>query len=231
MINMHKSGNDAAASAAKVSILDYINVRLGFLTRHRRIMDKPVPAWINYFYCFGGVTFTLFLVQVLTGLLLSVFYSPSEAEAYQSIQLLSKAVPLGNLLRSTHHWAANLMVVMVILHMLRVFVTGSYKNPRELNWVAGALLLVMTMSFGFTGYLLPWDQKAYWATVVGTNMLGSVPFIGAGLASLVRGGAEVSGRTLLRFYSMHVLWFPVLTAVFLWVHFHILRRLGISGGL
>jgi quinol-cytochrome oxidoreductase complex cytochrome b subunit len=231
MIDMRKSGNDDATSAAKVSILDYINTRLGFLTRHRRIMDKPVPAWINYFYCFGGVTFTLFLVQVLTGLLLSVFYSPSEAEAYQSIQRLSRTVPLGNLLRSTHHWAANLMVVMVILHMFRVFVTGSYKNPRELNWVAGALLFVMTMSFGFTGYLLPWDQKAYWATVVGTNMLGSVPFIGAGLAALVRGGAEVSGQTLLRFYSMHVLWFPVLTAVFLWVHFHILRRLGISGGL
>jgi len=231
MIDMRKSGNDDATSAAKVSILDYINTRLGFLTRHRRIMDKPVPAWINYFYCFGGVTFTLFLVQVLTGLLLSVFYSPSETEAYQSIQRLSRTVPLGNLLRSTHHWAANLMVVMVILHMFRVFVTGSYKNPRELNWVAGALLFVMTMSFGFTGYLLPWDQKAYWATVVGTNMLGSVPFIGAGLAALVRGGAEVSGQTLLRFYSMHVLWFPVLTAVFLWVHFHILRRLGISGGL
>jgi quinol-cytochrome oxidoreductase complex cytochrome b subunit len=231
MIDMRKSGNDDATSAAKVSILDYINTRLGFLTRHRRIMDKPVPAWINYFYCFGGVTFTLFLVQVLTGLLLSVFYSPSEAEAYQSIQRLSRTVPLGNLFRSTHHWAANLMVVMVILHMFRVFVTGSYKNPRELNWVAGALLFVMTMSFGFTGYLLPWDQKAYWATVVGTNMLGSVPFIGAGLAALVRGGAEVSGQTLLRFYSMHVLWFPVLTAVFLWVHFHILRRLGISGGL
>jgi quinol-cytochrome oxidoreductase complex cytochrome b subunit len=231
MINMRKSRNDDATSAAKMSILDYINTRLGFLARHRRIMDKPVPAWINYFYCFGGVAFTLFLVQVLTGLLLSVFYSPSEAEAYQSIQRLSRTVPLGNLLRSTHHWAANLMVVMVILHMFRVFVTGSYKNPRELNWVAGVFLFVLTMSFGFTGYLLPWDQKAYWATVVGTNMLGSVPFIGAGLAALVRGGAEVSGRTLLRFYSMHVLWFPVLAAVFLWVHFHILRRLGISGGL
>jgi quinol-cytochrome oxidoreductase complex cytochrome b subunit len=228
---MRKSRNDDATSAAKMSILDYINTRLGFLARHRRIMDKPVPAWINYFYCFGGVAFTLFLVQVLTGLLLSVFYSPSEAEAYQSIQRLSRTVPLGNLLRSTHHWAANLMVVMVILHMFRVFVTGSYKNPRELNWVAGVFLFVLTMSFGFTGYLLPWDQKAYWATVVGTNMLGSVPFIGAGLAALVRGGAEVSGRTLLRFYSMHVLWFPVLAAVFLWVHFHILRRLGISGGL
>jgi quinol-cytochrome oxidoreductase complex cytochrome b subunit len=214
-----------------VSIFDYINTRLGFTSRHRRVLDKPVPGWINYFYCFGGITFTLFLVQIVTGLLLSVHYSPSEAEAYRSIQQLSRVVPLGNLLRSTHHWAANLMVVMVVLHMYRVFITGSYKNPRELNWVAGAFLFVMTLSFGFTGYLLPWDQKAYWATVVGTNMLGSVPFIGPDLAALLRGGAEVTGQTLLRFYSMHILWLPLFTALFLWVHFHILRRVGISGGL
>ncbi len=228
---MHGGNNKEETENPAVSILDYINTRLGLKARHRRVMDKPVPAWINYFYCFGGITFTLFLVQVLTGLLLSVHYSPSETEAYQSIQLLSRAVPLGNLLRAAHHWAANLMVVTVILHMSRVFVTGSYKNPRELNWIAGVLLLVMTLFFGFTGYLLPWDQKAYWATVVGTNMLGSVPLLGPDLAAVVRGGAEVTGRTLLRFYSMHVLWLPAVTVVFLWVHFHILRRVGISGGL
>jgi quinol-cytochrome oxidoreductase complex cytochrome b subunit len=98
-------------------------------------MDKPVPGWINYFYCFGGITFTLFVLQVFTGLLLSMHYTPSEAEAYRSIQRLYQVVPLGRLLRATHHWAANLMVVMVLAHMLRVFVTGSYKNPRELNWL------------------------------------------------------------------------------------------------
>lgn len=214
-----------------MNILDYLNTRMGFTSRHRRVLDKPVPGWLNYFYCFGGITFTLFLVQLLTGLLLSVHYTPSEAEAYRSIQRLHQVVPLGLLLRSTHHWAANLMVVMVLLHMLRVFITGSYKNPRELNWIAGALLFVMTLAFGFTGYLLPWDQKAYWATVVGTNMLASVPLAGPFLTTFIRGGAEVSGQTLLRFYSMHVLWFPLFTALFLWVHFHILRRIGISGGM
>jgi quinol-cytochrome oxidoreductase complex cytochrome b subunit len=214
-----------------MALLDYLNKRMGFTARHRRVMDKHVPGWINYFHCFGGIAFTLFLVQLLTGLLLSVHYTPTESEAYRSIQRLHEVVPLGRLLRATHHWAANLMVVMVLAHMLRVFVTGSYKNPRELNWVAGALLLVMTLAFGFTGYLLPWDQKAYWATVVGTNMLGSVPFIGPSLAGLVRGGTDVSGQTLLRFYSMHMLWLPLFTGIFLWVHFHILRRLGISGGL
>jgi len=212
-------------------ILNYLNARMGITSRHRRVMEKPVPGWINYVYCFGGVTFTLFIVQLLTGLLLSMHYIPSDAEAYLSIQRLHRTVPLGGLLRSIHHWAANLMVVMVLLHMLRVFITGSYKNPRELNWVAGALLFAMTLAFGFTGYLLPWDQKAYWATVVGTNMLGSVPIFGPQLAAFVRGGTDVSGQTLLRFYSLHMLWFPVLTTLFLWVHFHILRRLGISGGM
>ncbi|MEK6743016.1 MAG: cytochrome b N-terminal domain-containing protein [Nitrospirota bacterium] len=212
-------------------LLDYLNDRLGFTGRHRRILDRPVPGGMNYFFCFGGITFTLFLTLVLTGLLLSLHYTPAEADAYTGIQRLHREVPLGTLIRAAHHWAGNLMVVTIVLHMLRVFVTGSYKNPRELHWVAGSFLLLLTLSFGFTGYLLPWDQKAYWATVIGTNMVGSVPVIGSFLASLVRGGAEVSGQTLLRFYSMHILWLPFLTAVFLWMHFHMIRRTGISGGL
>ena len=212
-------------------ILDYLNDRLGFTGRHRKVLDKPVPGWINYFYCFGGITFTLFVILLLTGLLLSAHYTPSESEAYRSIQLLHAAVPLGGLIRAAHHWAGNLMVVTIILHMLRVFVTGSYKNPRELHWVAGSFLLVLTLSFGFTGYLLPWDQKAYWATVIGTNMVGSVPLAGEVLSGIVRGGSEVTGATLLRFYSMHILWLPLCTGVFLWLHFHMIRRTGISGGM
>ena len=210
---------------------DFINARLGFTNRHRRVLSKPVPEGLNYLTCFGGITFTLFVMQVLTGLLLSLYYTPSDADAYRSIQRLQLEVPLGRLLRSVHYWSANLMVVTIVLHMLRVFVAGAYKKPRELNWVAGSLLLVLTLGFGFTGYLLPWDQKAYWATVVGTNMLGSVPFIGPSLASVLRGGIEVTGQTLLRFYSMHILWLPLFTAFFLWVHFHIIRKLGVSGGM
>lgn len=210
---------------------NFINVRFGFTNRHRRVMEKPVPEGISYLTCFGGITFTLFVVQVLTGLLLSLYYTPSDADAYLSIQRLQQEVPLGRLLRSVHYWSANLMVVTIVLHMLRVFVAGAYKNPRELNWVAGSVLLVLTLGFGFTGYLLPWDQKAYWATVVGTNMLGSIPFIGPALASVLRGGPDVTGQTLLRFYSMHILWLPLFTAFFLWVHFHVIRRLGVSGGM
>jgi menaquinol-cytochrome c reductase cytochrome b subunit len=212
-----------------MKILDYLNTRLGFTSRHRRVLDKPVPGWINYFYCLGGITFVLFITLLFTGLLLSVHYVPSESEAYRSIQRLQGDVAEGTIIRAVHHWAGNLMVVTIVLHMLRVFVTGSYKNPRELHWVAGSLLLLLTLSFGFTGYLLPWDQKAYWATVIGANMVGSVPLIGPFLGGLVRGGAEVAGLTLLRFYSLHVLWLPVLTGVFLWLHFHMIRRTGISG--
>ncbi len=214
-----------------MSIFDYINVRLGLTSRHRRVFDRQAPDGLSYFYCLGGVAFALLITQLLTGLLLSIHYTPSETEAYLSIQRLHRTVPLGQLLRSVHSWASNLMVVIVVLHMLRVFITGAYKNPRELNWIAGSLLLLLTLGFGFTGYLLPWDQKAYWATVVGTNMLGSLPLIGPSLAAVVRGGPDVTGRTLLRFYSAHVLWLPVLTAFLLWVHFHILRRVGISGGM
>jgi quinol-cytochrome oxidoreductase complex cytochrome b subunit len=214
-----------------MSLFGYFDRRTGLSSRHRGLMDRQAPTRIGYIYCLGGVTFSLFLAQLLTGLLLSVHYSPAEAEAYNSIRRLHEAVPLGRLLRSTHHWAANLMVATLLLHMLRVFVTASYRNPRELNWIAGVMLFLMTLAFGFTGYLLPWDQKAYWATVVGTNMLGSLPVVGPLLAAFVRGGAEVSGLTLLRFYSIHVLWLPFFTAIFLWVHFHVLRRLGISGGL
>ncbi len=214
-----------------MNLIDYLNDRMGFTNRHRRVLDKPVPGWINYFYCFGGITFTLFIMLLLTGLLLAVNYTPSEAEAFRSIQRLQREVSLGRLVRAAHHWSGNLMVVTIVLHMLRVFVTGAYKNPRELHWVAGSLLLALTLSFGFTGYLLPWDQKAYWATVIGTNMVGSVPWVGPALAGLVRGGTEVSGLTLLRFYSMHVLWLPVLAGVFLWLHFHMIKRTGISGGM
>ncbi len=213
-----------------MNVIDYLNSRFGLTRRHRGVFERSAPSGINYFFCLGGITFTLFLAQTATGLLLSMTYVPSETEAYQSIERLH-ASGVGLMLRSFHHWAANLMVVTVVLHMLRVFVTGAYKSPRELNWIAGAMLLLLTLGFGFTGYLLPWDQKAYWATVVGTNMLASVPFVGPGLAALLKGGTDVSGNTLVRFYSIHALWLPLMTAFFLWVHFHVLRKVGISRGL
>ena len=185
---------------------------------------------MSYTWCMGGISFFLFLVLTVTGALLMLYYRPTAEFAYYDILALREHVSFG-VLREVHRWSAHAMIITVWLHMLRVFITGSYKSPRELHWVAGSFLLLLTLAFGFTGYLLPWDQKAYWATVIGTNMVGSVPVLGPVLAGLLRGGADVMGQTLLRFYSMHVLWLPALTVLFLWLHFHMIRRTGISGGL
>jgi quinol-cytochrome oxidoreductase complex cytochrome b subunit len=212
-------------------ILDYLDSRFVLKKPHKAFLERPLPPNVNYFYCFGGITFVLFLLLLFTGLLLSIYYVPSESGAYQSIKYIERKVYLGGLMRSLHKWSANLMVVCLVIHMIRVFVTGSYKKPRELNWVAGSLLFIVTLGFGFTGYLLPWDQKAYWATVVGTSMADTVPLIGRYLSLLLRGGTVVDGSTLLRFYSLHILWLPLASLILLWAHFHMVRQQGISGGL
>lgn len=198
---------------------------------HKRFLQRSIPEGLNYTYCFGGITFVLFMLLSITGLYLSIYYIPSEKDAYESIRYIQEKVYLGWLVRSLHKWATSLMVITVVIHMLRVFVSGSYKKPRELNWIVGVFLFLFTLAFGFSGYLLPWDQKAYWATVVGTAMAGSVPFIGEYLLVLLRGGMEVNGQSLIRFYSIHSIWLPVFTALFLWAHFHMIKRQGISGGL
>lgn len=212
-------------------IFDWIDSRFGVKDPHRRFLWRPLPPKMNYSYCLGGIAFTLFLMLAVTGILLSIYYVPSEGEAYKSVIKINEEVTLGWLIRSTHKWSAHLLIVFIILHTIRVFVTGSYRPPRELNWIVGVLTFILAMASGFTGYLLPWDQKAYWATVVGTSMAGTVPFIGDTLLYLVRGGAEVNGITLIRFYSMHVLWIPFSMCIILWAHFHMVKKQGISGGL
>jgi len=153
-------------------IFDYFDSRFVLKKPHKSFFERTLPPNVNYFYCFGGITFVLFLLLLFTGIMLSIYYVPSENDAYQSIRYIEEKAYLGGLIRSLHKWSANLMVICLIIHMIRVFVTGSYKKPRELNWVTGSLLFIITLGFGFTGYLLPWDQKAYWATVVGTSMAG-----------------------------------------------------------
>jgi len=212
-------------------VFDWIDSRFGIKEPHKRFLRRPIPPGVNYSYCFGGAAFTLFLMSAVTGLLLSVSYIPSESDAYKSIVRIHDDVLLGWLVRSVHKWSANLLIVFVILHAIRVFVTGAYRPPRELNWMAGVLTFVLSMVSGFTGYLLPWDQKAYWATVVGTSMAGTVPLVGGMLLLAVRGGPEVDGTTLIRFYSMHVLYLPLMMSLILWAHFHMIKKQGISGGL
>jgi ubiquinol-cytochrome c reductase cytochrome b subunit len=183
---------------------------------------------ITHTYCLGGLTFFMFLVLTVTGVLLMFYYVPDVNRAYQDIAALETNVKFGLLMRNMHRWTAHAMVILVFLHMLRVFYTGAYKPPREFNWVVGVILLVLTLVLSFTGYLLPWDQKAYWATAVGTNIAGTTPVVGGALVALLRGGSELGAATLARFYAFHVLWLPLLLTVLVALHLVVVVRQGIA---
>jgi hypothetical protein len=194
-----------------------------------KVLGKPVPKYaLRWFYCLGGITAFLFVTQAVTGIMLAFYYRPTPEAAYASIQFIESQVRFGAAIRSVHHWAANGMILMCTAHMLRVLIMGAYKNPRELNWVSGVLLLVLTLAFGFTGYLLPWDQRAFWATTVGTEIAGSIPVIGNLALVFLRVGWDVSAQTLSRFYALHVIALPILTLGFMLAHFLMVRRLGIA---
>ncbi|MGE5239162.1 MAG: cytochrome b [Chloroflexota bacterium] len=212
-------------------IFDFIDERFAVRKPHKRFLRRTVPEDLNYSYCLGGMAFTYFIVLVCTGFLLALHYVPSEREAYQSVVMITEGVPLGWLVRGLHKWSATLFIAFTMLHSIRVFASRAYRHPKELNWMAGVLAFVFAMGSGFTGYLLPWDQKAYWATEVGTSMARTVPLVGEQLMFTVRGGAGVDGATLVRFYSLHVLFLPAVTAVLLWAHFHMVKRQGISKNL
>ena len=212
-------------------VLDWLDYRFGLKRSHYRFLQRRVPSDLGYTYCFGGMAFTYFLMLACSGLLLSLYYVPSEKEAFRSVVMITDEVTLGWVIRGLHKWAATLFIISIILHTIRVFVSKAYHPPRDLNWMVGVLTFVLVMFSGFTGYLLPWDQKAYWATEVGTAMARSVPFIGANKMNVCRGGPEVSGATLVRFYSLHILYLPLSIAVLLWTHFHMVKRQGISRNL
>ena len=185
-----------------------------------------------YTFCLGGLSFFLFLVLTVTGVYLMFFYVPSATSAYTDILLIQSQVTFGLLTRNIHRWAAHLMVFFVFLHMMRVFYHGAYKPPREFNWVVGVVLLFLTIMLSFTGYLLPWDQIAYWAITIGTNMAGYAPLFNTPSKLLLLGSLEVGQNTLLRFYVLHIMFFPLVAAIFLAVHFWRIRKDGgISGPL
>ena len=184
----------------------------------------------TYTFCLGGISFFLFLALTVTGLYLMFFYVPSVSRAYQDIQSIEAAVAFGSFTRNMHRWAAHLMVLTVFLHMIRVFYHGAYKPPREFNWVVGVILLFCTLWLSFTGYLLPWDQIAFWAITVGTQMAQYAPILGPETGFFLLGGIQVGGDTLLRFYVMHVIAFPLIAALLMVVHFWRIRKDGgISG--
>jgi quinol-cytochrome oxidoreductase complex cytochrome b subunit len=208
-----------------------LDERLSIREALEKALKKPVPEHVNWFFCFGGITFFCFIIQVVTGILLLMHYRPTAAEAYASVVHITNNVPFGWLIRGLHFWASTVMIIMIFLHMLRVYFYGAYKPPRDFNWIAGIFLLMITLGFGFTGYLLPWHQVSYWATTVGTEIPGAVPIVGDTLKLLMRGSADVSQVTLTRFFAMHILLLPAGAFAFLGIHFAILRRQGISGPL
>jgi quinol-cytochrome oxidoreductase complex cytochrome b subunit len=187
---------------------------------------------LSYTLCLGGLSFFLFILLTITGIFLMFYYTPTVTQAYADAQALSTNVAFGSLVRNMHRWGAHLMVLTVFLHMSRVFYHGAYKPPREFNWVVGVVLLLLTLLLSFTGYLLPWDQLALWAVTVGTNMAGFVPVVGSQVKFALLGSAEVTANTLLRWYVLHVLFFPFIIVIFMAVHFWRVRKDGgISGPL
>ena len=184
----------------------------------------------TYTFCLGGISFFLFLALMVTGLYLMFFYVPSVSRAYQDIVAIDNSIAFGDLVRNMHRWAAHLMVLTVFLHMIRVFYHGAYKPPREFNWVIGVLMLFCTLWLSFTGYLLPWDQIAFWAITVGTQMATYAPLLSRESSLFLLGGIEVGQNTLLRFYVFHVIAFPLIIAILMVVHFWRVRKDGgISG--
>lgn len=190
---------------------------------------KQVPVHrYTIFYYLGGMALFLFLVQVATGILLLLYYRPSASEAFESVQFVMADVPFGWLIRSIHSWAANLFVGVIVAHAVSVFFMKAYRAPREMTWVSGAVLLFLALGFGFSGYLLPWNTLAYFATKVGTDVPAQIPGIGHLLSRILRGGSDVTGATLSRFYGIHVAILPAITTILLGVHLILVQRQGMS---
>ena len=209
-------------------MLDWLENRISFLTSWRRFLEEKLPARVGWPHVLGSVVLALLGFQFLTGLLLSFFYSPSPDGAHASVKFVSDQLQSGSWLRALHYWGASFVVVAVLLHLIRTFLYAAYRKPRELTWIAGVLLLFCIFAFGQTGYLLPWDQRAYWGTAVTLKIVASIPWIGPHLAQLLQGGASLGALTLSRFYSIHVVVLPMITILLVAGHLLLIRRFGIT---
>jgi quinol-cytochrome oxidoreductase complex cytochrome b subunit len=210
-----------------VRVGDWLDERLGWRKAWEAIFLRKIPK-VNWLYTLGSATLFVAVNQIVTGILLTVYYVPTPDHAYNSVQFITTEVSAGWLIRGLHHWGASAMVILTVLHMLRVIFTGSYKFPREVTWVTGVFLLLIVLAFGFTGYLLPWDQKAFWATTVGTRIAAVAPGIGSLILRAMRGGEELSAVTLARFYGAHVWMLPAALLALIAGHLYLIIRLGIS---
>lgn len=205
----------------------WLDERVGWSSIWETIFKRKIPK-VNWLYTLGSATLFVAINQIVTGILLTIYYVPTPDHAYDTVQYITTQIPFGWFVRGLHHYGASAMVVLSVLHMVRVIYYGAYKYPRELTWFSGVFLLLIAIGFGFTGYLLPWDQKAYWATTVGTRIAGTPPFIGDWILRVVRGGPELSAVTLARFYGVHVWILPAALFLFLAIHLYLVIRIGIS---
>ncbi len=210
-----------------LKIADWFDERVGWRSIWESIFKRKIPR-INWLYTLGSATLLTVFNQGITGILLTIYYVPTPDHAYDSVQYITTQVSAGWLIRGLHHWGASAMVLLTFLHMLRVLFLGSYKYPREVTWFTGVVLFITTIGFGFTGYLLPWDQKAYWATTVGTRIIGVIPVIGDSLLRIVRGGEGISPLTLTRFFGVHVWVLPLTLLFLLGIHLYLVISIGIS---
>jgi menaquinol-cytochrome c reductase cytochrome b subunit len=214
------------AAEVGADIVGWVDERTGVAGFTKGMLFRKVPKGTNWFYTLGSATMFAFLSQAVTGVFLAMYYDPNPSKAYDSVQHITNDVFLGSLVRGMHRWGATVMIVLIFLHLGRVFFFGAYKYPRELNWLVGVVLLVMTLMMGLTGYLLPFDQRSFWATIVAVNLNGTAPVLGPYLADFLRAGPEFGATTLTRFYAMHMLLIPGLIAALIAVHLYLVVKLG-----
>jgi len=216
----------AAATEGAANVVGWIEERTGLSPFLRGFLFRKVPKGTNWYYTLGSATMFAFLSQAVTGVFLAMYYEPDPARAYESAAHITNDVFLGELVRGMHRWGSTVMIVLIFLHMGRTFFFGAYKYPRELNWIIGVILLVLTLMMGLTGYLLPFDQRSFWATVVAVNLNASGPIVGPYLADFLRGGAEFGATTLTRFYALHMLLVPGLIIALIGAHLYLVAKLG-----
>lgn len=209
------------------NLSNWLDERFGWRGVWEAIFLRNIPK-VNWLFTLGSATLFIALNQAITGILLTIYYVPTPDHAYDSVQFITTEVTAGWFIRGLHHWGASAMVIVTVLHMLRVILHGAYKFPREVTWITGVFLLIIVIGFGFTGYLLPWDQKAFWATTVGTRIAEVTPIFGESLLRIMRGGTELSAVTLARFFGVHVWFLPAALMILVGIHLYLIIRIGIS---
>ena len=210
------------------SVLNWLDDRLHIREGFKELLDEPLPEGVGWTHVFGSISLFLFVLQAATGIFISMFYAPTPEAAHASVSYIQNELFLGNFVRGLHHWGSSFFVVFTVIHLLRTFIYSAYKYPRELTWIFGVILFNLVLAFGLTGYLLPWDQKAYWATVVTLNIAGTAPVLGEFIQKILQGGDVIGSVTLTHFYSLHVIVLPLITLGAVSIHVFLQKRQGIT---